>query len=139
MTMTLLDTQSFKGHHTVFHNYTDCLTHPNLAASTDELYRPPAVKGTTLLKPTRATTRHLFQFSSFYFISLFLASLRLEIILQEERIQRLEERVKQLTKLNRKCDKGRSRERGFLQTLIQTCKRDNVALSEEECSTYCRH
>jgi hypothetical protein len=73
-----------------------------------------------------------------FFFFLFIAFLRLDVILQEEKIQRLSDKVLELTSLNRKCDRLRRKENRFLQTLIQTSKRDNVPLSEEQCSTFCR-
>ncbi len=66
-----------------------------------------------------------------------LAFLRLEVMMQEEKIYQLRSSVEKLTNLNRKCDKLRKKDRRFLQTLIETGTRDNVPLSEGACSSYC--
>lgn len=60
------------------------------------------------------------------------------MILQEQKIHQLEEKVQKLTESNRKCDRLRKKDRKFLQTLIESSKRDNVPLSEEQCSAFCR-
>ena len=65
------------------------------------------------------------------------AFLRLEVILQEEKIHKLRESVSHLTDLNRKCDRLRRKDRKFLIDLIETTKRDNVPLTEEQCLKFC--
>ena len=63
--------------------------------------------------------------------------LRLEVLIQEKTIEKLQEHVRSLTDLNRKCDRQHRKDRQFLQTLIENYKRDNVPLTEEQCSKYC--
>ena len=82
----------------------------------------------------------LFVFCSFYSVLFFYfltAFLRLEVILQEEKIHKLRESVSHLTDLNRKCDRLRRKDRKFLIDLIETTKRDNVPLTEEQCLKFC--
>ena len=76
----------------------------------------------------------VFLFFLFYFLTAFL---RLEVILQEEKIHKLRESVSHLTDLNRKCDRLRRKDRKFLIDLIETTKRDNVPLTEEQCLKFC--
>jgi len=66
------------------------------------------------------------------------AFLRLEVILQEEKIHKLRESVSHLTDLNRKCDRLRRKDRKFLIDLIETTKRDNVPLTHDACETFCK-
>eukprot|EP00093_Oithona_nana_P012635 12635.XXX_680196_691581_1 [CDS] Oithona nana genome sequencing. len=63
--------------------------------------------------------------------------LRLEVLIQEKTIAKLQESVKSLTILNRKCDRQSRKNRKFLQTLIQQTKTDNVPLTEDQCSKLC--
>ena len=63
--------------------------------------------------------------------------LRLEVLIQEKTIAKLQESVKSLTILNRKCDRQSRKNRKFLQTLIQQTKTDNVPLTEDHCSKLC--
>ena len=59
-------------------------------------------------------------------------------MIQEEKIHQLSDSLEKLTDLNRKCDRLRKKDRRFLKTLIETTKRDNVPLSEEQCSNFCK-
>ena len=75
-----------------------------------------------------------------YFLFLFFCLtdfLRLEVLIQEKTIAKLQESVKSLTILNRKCDRQSRKNRKFLQTLIQQTKTDNVPLTEDHCSKLC--
>ena len=63
--------------------------------------------------------------------------LRLEVLIQEKTIAKLQESVKSLTILNRKCDRQSRKNRKFLQTLIEQTKTDNVPLTEDQCSKLC--
>merc|ERR1712079_135449 len=65
------------------------------------------------------------------------AHLRLEVMLQEERIHLLQNKLDQVKTHTKKCDRLRKKERRFLQTLIEISKRDNVPLSDERCSEFC--
>ena len=49
----------------------------------------------------------------------------------------MRESVSHLTDLNRKCDRLRRKDRKFLIDLIETTKRDNVPLTEEQCLKFC--
>ena len=64
--------------------------------------------------------------------------MRLDILLQDEKITRLNQQIHELTELNRKCDKQRKRQLRFLQTLIDSFKGDNVPLSESMCTQECK-
>lgn len=79
----------------------------------------------------------LFSFS-LLFVCFYVAFLRLEVILQEQKIHQLKDTVDSLTDAARKCDRLRKKDRKFLQTLIESSKSDNVPLSEEQCSAFCR-
>ena len=59
------------------------------------------------------------------------------MLIQEKTIEKLQEHVRSLTDLNRKCDRQLRRKDQFLQTLIAKSKTDNVPLTEEQCSNYC--
>ena len=69
---------------------------------------------------------------------LFAAPLRLDILLQDEKISRLNQQIHELTELNKKCDKHRKRQLRFLQTLINSFKGDNVPLSDSVCTQECK-
>ena len=58
-------------------------------------------------------------------------------MLQDEQITRLNEKIEELTKMNKYCDRHRRREQRFLQTLIHYYKGDNVPLSDETCAKHC--
>ena len=74
-------------------------------------------------------------FSFSFFLS---APLRLDILLQDEKIARLSQQIHELTELNRKCDKHKKRQQRFLQTIINSSKGDNVPLSESACAQQCK-
>ena len=77
-------------------------------------------------------------FAYFLFLFFYLTDfLRLEVLIQEKTIAKLQESVKSLTILNRKCDRQSRKNRKFLQTLIQQTKTDNVPLTEDHCSKLC--
>ena len=80
---------------------------------------------------------HCLLFSIFFFL-LFTAPLRLDILLQDEKISRLNQQIHELTELNKKCDKHRKRQLRFLQTLINSFKGDNVPLSDSVCTQECK-
>lgn len=63
--------------------------------------------------------------------------MRLELILQEEKIQRLRNQILDVTRSYRKSERFRKREQNFLETLIAKYKGDNVPLSVERCHKYC--
>ena len=73
-----------------------------------------------------------------YYFFLFAAPLRLDILLQDEKISRLNQQIHELTELNKKCDKHRKRQLRFLQTLINSFKGDNVPLSDSVCTQECK-
>ena len=72
----------------------------------------------------------VFLFFLFYFLTAFL---RLEVILQEEKIHKLRESVSRLTDLNRKCDRLQQKDRKLIINLIGMTKCDNIPLTEEQC------
>ena len=73
------------------------------------------------------------------FYILLSAHLRLEVILQEEKVDRLKKQLSEFRVSNRKCDKKRQKERNFLKTLIDLGKSDNVQLSDELCTQLCNN
>ena len=73
-----------------------------------------------------------------FYVLFFSAPLRLDILLQDEKIARLNQQILELTELNRKCDKQRKRQLRFLQNLINSFKGDNVPLSESVCTQECK-
>ena len=79
-----------------------------------------------------------FIISILFFLLFISAPLRLDILLQDEKIARLNQQIHELTVLNRKCDKHRKRQLRFLQALINSFKGDNVPLSENVCTRECQ-
>ena len=73
----------------------------------------------------------------FYLPTTTTAFLRLEVMIQEQKLHELRESLQKLTDLNRKCDRLRKKDRKFLQMLIETSRNDNVPLTETQCLSFC--
>lgn len=59
------------------------------------------------------------------------------MIAQEVQIKNLENKVEELTEQKKKCERHRKREGKFLESVIKSCKADNVPLTDTSCSEFC--